>query len=275
MLYSTISRFLKVRRSFMRHWRSQVIPPAIICALVSTLAVTLSGCGLLNTIGGNNTDYLPPNLPRATPVATSFQNCPPQGQGGDPALNALLNRTDDSPPDGYRVTDIATVMGAPTTPQVENKQRNAWTKDQASRIGLYEGVAVRTTGWVVAARHLGPDAANCDSNVNRDWALWIGEGAGDSISTTLVVIVTPPVAANRPGWTTYTMNRIIGQVVRISGYMLYYSEPSPVIGSIRATTWVIGPVTHLEAYYQNQWINLDLFPFGSRTSGTPQASGTP
>jgi hypothetical protein len=253
--------------------RQRFFVPVIMLALSSTLIVTLSGCGVLNAIGGSNTNYFPPNLPRSTPVATTFQNCPPQGQGGDPALNTLLNRTDDSPPNGYRQTDIATVMAVPTTPQAENKPRSAWTKDEASRIGLYEGAAVRTTGWVVAVRHLGPDPANCDSSVDRDWALWIGTGAGDAISTTLVVLVTPRVAAARPGWTTYTMRRIVGQVVRVSGYMLYYQEPSPVVGTNRATTWVIGPVMHLESYYQKQWINLDLIPFGSRVSGTPQ-SGT-
>jgi hypothetical protein len=244
----------------------------IVCALGATLAATLSGCGVVTAIGGSNTDYLPPNLPRATPVAKTFQNCPATGVGGDPALNTLLNRTDDSPPNGYRVTDIATVMATPTTPQVGTEPRSQWTQAQAGRIGQYEGEAIRITGWVVAARHLGPDAANCDSSANRDWALWIGEGAGDDITTTFVVIITPPVAAKRPGWTPYTFNRILGQVVRISGYMLYYSEPSPVVGSNRATTWILGPVLHMETYYQNQWINLDLIPFGPGVSGTPPST---
>lgn len=249
--------------------------PVPAMALFSMLVVSLSGCGLLTTIGGANTNYFPPNLARATPVAKAYQGCPAQGQGGDPALNTLLNRTDDAPPGGYRQTDISTVMTIPTTPQAENKPRDQWTADESRRIGLYEGAAVRTTGWVVATRQLGPDAANCDSASNREWALWIGTGAGDAINTALVVIVTPQMAAQRPGWTDYTMRRIVGQVVRVSGYVVYDSEPSPVIGANRATTWVIGPVTHLEAYYQNQWINLDLVPFGPRTSGTPPPSGTP
>jgi hypothetical protein len=187
----------------------------------------------------------------------------------------LLNRTDDSPPGGYRQTDIATVMTIPTTPQVENKPRASWTPADASRVGLYEGAAVRTTGWVVAARRLGPDAANCGSATNRDWALWIGTGAGDALSTTLVALITPQFLAQRPGWTDYSMRRIVGQVVRISGYALYDQEPSPLVGANRATTWVIGPVTHLETYYQSQWINLDLIPFGPRDSGTPAATKAP
>jgi hypothetical protein len=252
--------------------RQRLFAPIILLALGSTLVVTLSGCGVLNAVGGSNTNYFPPNLPRATPVATTFQNCPPQGQGGDPALNALLNRTDDSPPNGYRQTDIATLMTVPTTPQADNKPRSAWTTDEASRIQLYEGAAVRTTGWVVATRHLGPDAANCGSATNRDWAIWISTGAGDALNTAMIALVTPPVKAARPGWTDYTMRRIVGQVVRVSGYMLYYQEPSPVVGPNRAIPWAIGPVMHLQTYYQNQWINLDLVPFGSRASGTPQAS---
>lgn len=254
--------------------RQRLFIPVILLALNATLAVTLSGCGALNAIGGSNTNYFPPNLARSTPVATTFQNCPPQGQGGDPALNTLLNRTDDSPPNGYRQTDIATVMTIPTTPQVENKSRSAWTKDESSRIALYEGTAVRTTGWVVAARRLGPDPAHCNSATNRDWALWIGTGAGDAINTTFVVLITPQMIASRPGWTDFTMRRIVGQVVRVSGYMVYYQEPSPVVGNNSATPWVFGPVTHMETYYQGKWINLDLLPFGSRTSGTPQAGAS-
>jgi hypothetical protein len=80
--------------------------------------------------------------------------------------------------------------------------------------------------------------------------------------------------AQRPGWTDYTMRRIVGQVVRVSGYMLYYQEPSPLVGTNRVTPWAIAPVMHLETYYQSQWINLDLIPFGSRTSGTPQPGAT-
>ncbi|MGH2503857.1 MAG: hypothetical protein ACRDID_15205, partial [Ktedonobacterales bacterium] len=95
--------------------RTRLMPFLILLALGSTLAVTISGCGLLNAIGGSNTDYFPPNLARSTPIARSFQNCPPVGQGGDPALNTLLNRSDDAPPGGYRQTDIATVMTIPTT----------------------------------------------------------------------------------------------------------------------------------------------------------------
>lgn len=210
-------------------------------------------------------------MPRSTPAASTFQNCPPQGQGGDPALNALLNRTDDSPPGGYRQTDLATVITTPTTPQADNTPRSAWTADTISRVGRYEGAAIRTTGWVVAARELGPDPANCQSDVNRDWALWISTGAGDAMATSFIAIVTPRVRALRPGWTDFSMRRIVGQVVRLSGFLVYYQTPSPLVGANRASPWAIGPVIHLEAYYQNQWINLDLLPFGPRTSGTPQA----
>lgn len=242
--------------------------------LYPTLVVTLAGCGVLNQIGGSNTNYFPPNLPRSTPIAATFQSCPAEGQGGDPALNTLLNRTDDSPPNGYRQTDIASVTTVPTTPQTEDKPRNAWTADEASRVALYEGAAVKTTGWVVASHELGPDPANCGSSTNRDWALWISSGAGDALSTALVALVTPRVRAERPGWTDYSMRRIVGQVVRVSGYMVYYQEPSPLVGANRATTWAIGPATHLEVYYQGKWINLDLIPFGPRSSGTPQAGAS-
>ncbi|MFI5278835.1 MAG: hypothetical protein ACHQ1E_16290, partial [Ktedonobacterales bacterium] len=187
----------------------------IAVSTLSLLAIALSGCGALQSIGASNTEYLPTNLARATPSVATFQGCPPAGQGGDPALNALYNRQDDNPPGGYRVTDIATVMAVPTTPQVSGKDRSVWPSADAKRVALYEGAAIRTTGWVVAARKGGPSPANCNSDTNRDWYLWIGAGAGDALDTTLMVVVTPRVQASRPGWTDYTMRRLVGQVVRV------------------------------------------------------------
>lgn len=246
----------------------------IAVSTLSLLAIALSGCGALQAIGASNTEYLPTNLARATPSVATFQGCPPAGQGGDPALNALYNRQDDNPPGGYRVTDIATVMAVPTTPQVSGKDRSVWPSADARRVALYEGAAIRTTGWVVAARKGGPSPANCNSDTNRDWYLWIGAGAGDALDTTLVVVVTPPVQASRPGWTDYTMRRLVGQVVRVSGYLVYDQEPPQFTVDQRATAWELQPVMHLETLYQNQWINLDLFPFGTRVAGTPSVPAT-
>ncbi len=266
------SHSLKRQASFMRH-RSVPLPHALaVLSFFALLAIALSGCGALQAIGSSNTNYFPTNLPRSTPSAQTFQGCPPQGQGGDPALNTLYNRQDDSPPNGYRVTDISTVMALPTTPQVEGHDRSAWSSANAKRVALYEGAGVRITGWVVAVRKGGPTAANCDSDTNRDWYLWIGTGAGDALSTTMVVTVTPPIQKTRPGWTDYTMRRLVGQVVRVSGWLVYDQEPPPFVGPNRTTAWEIQPVMHLETLYQNQWINLDLIPYGSRVTGTPSAA---
>lgn len=262
----------------MRHRFALVPRSLVVISLCSMLAVAVSGCGVINSIGGSNTNYFPANLPRSTPSAQAFQGCPPQGQGGDPALNTLENRQDDAPPNGYRQTDIATVMTIPTTPQVAGKDRSAWASADTKRVALYEGSAVRTTGWVVAARKGGPTAANCNSDANRDWYLWIGTGAGDNPHTALVVVVTPSIQHDRPGWTDYTMRRLVGQVVRVSGWLVYDQEPPPFVANDSATAWEIQPVMHLETLYLNKWINLDLLPFGARETGTPVttpgASGT-
>lgn len=254
----------------MRHGFPRIPHSLALVALCSMLAVAVSGCGLLTTIGGSNSNYFPPNLPHPTPTVTTFQGCPPQGQGGDTALNTLENRQDDPPLSSYRVTDLTQVMTLPITPQVEGKDRSTWSSADAQRIATYEGTAVRTTGWVVATREGGPTTANCGSDVNRDWYLWIGTGGGDALVTTMVIVVTPRIRADRPGWTDYTMRRLVGQVVRVSGWLVYDQEPPAFVASNRVTPWELQPVMHLETLYLNQWINLDLLPFGSRVSGTPQ-----
>jgi len=241
-------------------------------SLFSVVAVAISGCGAINAIGGANTNYFPTNLAHPTPTVTTFHGCPPQGQGGDPALNTLENRQDDVSTSDFRVTDLTQVETVPSTPQVEGKNRSTWSSADAKRIALYEGSAIRTTGWVVAVRQGGPTPANCDSNSDRDWYLWISTGAGDVPQTALVAVVTPRVRAMRPGWTDFTMRRLVGQVVRVSGWMVYDQEPPSFLINDRASPWELQPIMHLETLYQNKWINLDLTPFGSRISGTPAAS---
>jgi hypothetical protein len=88
----------------------------------------------------------------------------------------------------------------------------------------------------------------------------------------MVVVITPRVRALRPGWTDYTMRRLVGQVVSVSGWLVYDQEPPAFVANDRATAWEIQPVMHMQTLYQSSWINLDLVPFGSRTSGTPEAS---
>ena len=241
-------------------------------SLFALVAVAISGCGALNAIGGANTNYFPPNLPRSTPTVTTFHGCPPQGQGGDPALNTLENRQDDAPSGGYRVTDLTQVSTVPSTPQVEGKDRSAWSSADAKRVATYEGSAIRTTGWVVAVRNGGPTPANCNSSTDRDWYLWIATGGGDVPQTAMVAVVTPRVRAERPGWTDFTLRRLVGQVVRVSGWMVYDQEPPSFLINDRVSPWEIQPVMHLETLYNNSWINLDLVPFGSRNTGTPAAT---
>jgi hypothetical protein len=48
--------------------------------------------------------------------------------------------------------------------------------------------------------------------------------------------------------------------VRISGWLMYDSEHTNVIGSQRATVWEVHPITKIEIQKGGGWIDLDTQP---------------
>ncbi len=65
----------------------------------------------------------------------------------------------------------------------------------------YEGIAVRTTGYIVDVTHEGTESTNCHSIDYRDYHVWLAANRGIPKSKAMVVEVTPRVHDQRPGWT--------------------------------------------------------------------------
>ena len=231
----------------MRSLRSFIV--VALCAVLCALAA----CGA-------NTDTFPTNAAHPKPVAQVFQGCPAQGQGSDATLDTLENRVDDVPTSQYHPLSLDVLTALPNLTKLQGHARSTWDSADAQRIGQYEGVAIQTTGYVVAIRYVGAESVNCDSTSAASYYLWISNNASDPGELAMVVVITPRVQANRPGWTVATIRKLVGQYIRVRGWLLFDQQPSTQLGISRSTLWEIHPIMHIEVDQKSQWHSIDEKP---------------
>ncbi|MEO7003105.1 MAG: hypothetical protein ABI068_14925 [Ktedonobacterales bacterium] len=220
-----------------------------LCALL----ITLAACGA-------NTDTFPAGAAHPTPVTTTYRNCPPQGSAGDPTLNTRENRVDDASSSAYNPVALDTLIGLPYPGQVAGRARTSWPSESAKKVAQDEGVAIQTSGYVVAIRYVGPEPVNCNSADTANYYLWISDNASDPPALAMVVVLTPRILAQRPGWTQATIRSLAGRFVQVSGWLLFNNQPPSQLGLSRATPWELHPVLHLAVDEQSQWHNIDQKP---------------
>lgn len=211
-----------------------------------------------------NPNAFPTNAPRPKPVTGTFHGCPAQGSSGDPQLNTLENRVDDDPgPDGYNPITLDTLTTLPNPDNEQGKLRGTWLKPDAQSVAKYEGVAVQTSGYVVAIHYIGPEPVNCNSTTYANYHLWISDNASDPPVLGMVVVLTPRIAVNRPGWTEQSIKNLVGHFIRVSGWLMFNNQPAPQLNEERATLWEVHPVMHLDVDVQSKWVSVDQTPFQS------------
>lgn len=223
--------------------------------LVSTLIALLAACA--RTGGGDNGGALPSSANHPQPKEETFQGCPPGGSGGDSTLNMKKNRIDDG--DNGKFTDVAlSSLLALTWPKdIERVQRDSWSSSDNAAIAPNEGIAVRTVGYLLAYKHEGTESTNCESVDYRDFHMWLAVNPTDSKADAMVVEVTPRVNALRSGWSSSTFSGLVGQQVRISGWLLLDQEHPEQLGQTRASLWEIHPIIHIEVNQSFGWTSVD------------------
>lgn len=217
----------------------------LICAL-------LAACGQASPVAGFPTDATHPQ-----PVTRTFNGCPPTGDGGDTQLNTRKNRIDDGDNGHYFDVDFATLVALPFPQSVGRVQRGNWSPTDAAAVAQYEGVPVRTTGYILGVKHEGTESTNCHSTDDRDYHVWLGANTNDDRSLSMVIEITPRMQAQRRGWTSDALTNLKGQQVRISGWLLMDQEHPEQIGQTRATLWEIHPITHIELKNISGWSSMD------------------
>ena len=216
----------------------------------------LTSAAISRTPGG-----MPEMSQKPQPAEITFQGCPPEGDGNDPALNRLKNRVDDA--QNYVPVQFDAYEKLPWPKTVERKARSKWSAADSAAIARYEGIPVVITGYLASAREEGPESPNCHGADHpfRDFHIWLTKNANGDRSGSIVIEATPRVRVKHPGWRTDVLGQIAraDQQVRISGWSMLDPEHPDQVGKTRGTIWEIHPIMQIEVQRQGQWVTLDNF----------------
>lgn len=190
-----------------------------------------------------------------------FHGCPPEGEGGDPALSELKNR--DVAPESYE--DMVLIDLIRTKPSeaiaMGKRHRDKWTAEAIASVDDLEAKGVRVEGRLIAIRTQGPESCNCGSDTDVDTHMWIATVASASAKPTrsMVVEVSPREVEGHPGWDHDVFVSLAkkGTRVRISGWITWDEEHGSEVGKSRGTLWEIHPIHRIEVFQDGAWRDLD------------------
>src|SRR5579859_6730438 len=210
--------------------------------------------------GGNSPAGLPSASFRQSPQEITFDGCPPEGDGGDSALNQNKNRVDEG---NYQPTAFSAIAQLTWPSETEKTSRSNWSSSAQAAIAQAEGLPVAVEGYLALARKEGPESTNCHSTTDEDFHIWLIDHPGGSADRngSIVVEATPRVRANHPGW---TVSRLLGLAqngtkVRISGWLMFDQDHPEQLNDTRGTLWEIHPIMRIDVQTGNGWTALDNY----------------
>jgi hypothetical protein len=213
-----------------------------------------------------------------TPVVGTWRGCGPEGNGGDPQLNRLKNRTDEGE---YQPVTLQQLLALKWPRGIERRDHDRWAREDAAEVARYEGAPAAVEAYLYGAKLMGPESCNCDLKdpEARDFHLWITESAGMGRENSMVVEMAPRVRDGKPGWTVANLNQIAqdGRRVRVSGWLMLDPEHPEQLGNTRGTLWEIHPIMRLEYEENGRWIDLATGQPSSAQStlAVPRSGGSP
>jgi hypothetical protein len=250
---------------------------AIIAVLLVVVIVAAGVILILQSRGRSTTAQPVPlsdSVTRATgkpkPISDYFKGCPPSGDGGDPVLNTLKNRMDESV---WQPTTVADIMSLDWPKAIEGRPRSRWSAEDKADIAEHEGSPVQLEGYFVSAKRMSPESCNCHSKEDRDFHIWMVDNPNAGRDVSVVLETTPRVMAFHPEWTIRRIGDIgrERQKVRVSGWLMMDPEHPDQIGKTRGTIWEIHPVMQIEVLLLGRWVPLD----NGSTGITSESSGAP
>jgi hypothetical protein len=205
---------------------------------------------------GSNIGGLSSALGKPKPQTSTFQGCPPSGDGGDPILNTLKNRIDEG---AWQPTTVAALLALTWPKSIEQQPRARWSAQDARTVAAHEGTPVQVDGYLVAAKKMSPESCNCHSVTNVDFHLWLVDDPNKGREQAVVVEVSPRVRAVHSAWTLSRMSQLASRrdKVRISGWLMMDPEHPDQIGKTRGTIWEIHPIMQIETMSGGAWHPLD------------------
>lgn len=216
--------------------------------------------------GLNQAGVLANSIGKPEPIAMNFEGCPPSGDGGDPALNTLKNRVDETQ---WQPTTVAAIMALDWPKSIQGRPRARWSPADAQTIAQHEGTPVQLEGYLVRAKKMSPETCNCHSVQHVDYHIWMVDEASKDRDQSIVIETTPRVRAHHPEWGLRKMQDLARskERVRISGWLMMDPEHPDQIGKTRGTIWEIHPVMQIETFSGGAWRPLDDGSTGVRAQG--------
>jgi len=208
-----------------------------------------------------------PTWSKPPPVVGTFHSpvrdstCPAVGDGSDTATNRLKNRTDI--PATYHAVALVAIRDLPY-PATTEQSRLDWPPESLAVVLRVEGAPVQVVGFLVAAKPGSSEATNCHMTRERetDWHMAITETAGQGEEQSVVVEPTPRIRINHPKWTRGRLTPWIdgSRPVRISGWLMFDPFHRNHLGTFRKTLWEVHPITKIEVWQDDAWVDLDDLP---------------
>jgi hypothetical protein len=217
------------------------------CAARRSLLLSLPFCTLL-LIGAATA--------AVAPQPGDFQGCPEPGQGGDPGLNRLKNRSAEvQTPEPMTVAQINTL---PLPLETLRGKRATWPARTVAEVSALEGKGVTVESFLIAVKQQGPETTNCKRQELRDYHLWIVDAQAHTRAQSVVAEVTPRWLAANHGWRLRFLKRLADQraKVRLTGWLMLDPEHPDQIGKTRGGLWEIHPVTKIEVFSGGRWREL-------------------
>jgi hypothetical protein len=233
-----------------------VIPAAVLLASLNSspppaapagnVVVTSSSISTLDDVGNEKT---------TGPCPTTLGACPPEGCGGDPALNSLKNRLDAPADDDAQSWSLARIV------KLNKRSPTGWSKKNTRDLleDLGEGTPVTVKGWLINAHAAELETCNCKVTgaENKDFHLNLTsakpdakkdpeEAKDEAMDRSVVVEMSP--RSRRKEWALTKLKALadVPTYVRVTGWLMFDSAHASFEHMPRATAWEVHPVTKLE-----------------------------
>jgi hypothetical protein len=220
----------------------------------------------------NVASALPCDRAKQKPRSSTFKNCAPQGVGGDPDLNSLKNRIDDS--EEWIPVSFDAVLNHPFPATVGKVDRADWDMNDMNEVKKCEGLPISIICYITAAELEGEESCNCgiSDQAMYDIHVWLTkeplkkiEGKPDRRQA-VVAEVTPRLKIKHGEWTPARLKKLARDKtkVRISGWLLLDQEHPEHLKPAtnrkyptRGTLWEIHPIMEIEVWQDGEWVPLD------------------
>ncbi len=190
------------------------------------------------------------------PQPGDVRSCPERGQGGDPDLNRLKNRS--AAVTAPQSMTVAQLNALPLPLEALRGKRARWPASTVAEVSALEQQGVVVEGFLIGAKQSGTESTNCKRQELRDDHLWIVDAQDHTRAQSVVAEVTPRWLASNPGWRLRFLTRLADQRarVRLTGWLMLDPEHPEPIGQTRGGLWEIHLITTIEVFSGGRWMEL-------------------